>query len=51
MREILEDIDRWRVQGQRVALARVVDLEGSGPRLPGATMAIAENGEVAGSVS
>jgi len=34
-----------------VALARVVDLEGSGPRLPGAAMAVADDGEVAGSVS
>jgi len=32
-------------------IARVVDLEGSGPRLPGATMAVAEDGEVVGSVS
>ena len=51
MREILEDIRRWKRQGKRVALARVVDLEGSGPRLPGAAMAVADHGEVAGSVS
>ena len=37
--------------GQRVALARVVDIEGSGPRDPGAAMAVSEDGEVAGSVS
>ncbi|MGO8863027.1 MAG: XdhC family protein [Acidimicrobiales bacterium] len=51
MREILTDIERWRSQGKRVALARVVALEGSGPRLPGASMAVSEEGEVAGSVS
>lgn len=51
MREILDDIDRWRNAGQRVAVARVVDIEGSGPRDPGAAMAINEHGEVAGSVS
>jgi xanthine dehydrogenase accessory factor len=51
MREILGDLERWRAQGRRIALARVIDLEGSGPRLPGATMAVAEDGEVAGSVS
>lgn len=51
MREILDDIDRWRGAGKRVALARVVDVEGSGPRLPGAAMAVSEDGEVAGSVS
>ena len=51
MREVLGDIERWRSEGKRVALARVVALEGSGPRLPGATMVVSEAGEVAGSVS
>ncbi|MGB1381981.1 MAG: XdhC family protein [Ilumatobacteraceae bacterium] len=51
MRELLDDLDRWRVAGTRVALARVVDVEGSGPRGPGAAMAVSENGEVVGSVS
>lgn len=51
MRELLDDIDRWRAAGTRVAIARVVDVEGSGPRLPGAAMAVNESGEVAGSVS
>jgi xanthine dehydrogenase accessory factor len=51
MREILDDIDRWRNAGRRVAVARVVDVEGSGPRDPGAAMAVSEDGEVAGSVS
>ena len=51
MKEILDDIDRFRAAGQAVALARVVDTEGSGPRGPGASMAVSERGEVAGSVS
>jgi xanthine dehydrogenase accessory factor len=51
MREVLNDIDRWRKQGKRVAVARVVGIEGSGPRDPGATMAVSSEGEVAGSVS
>ena len=51
MREILDDIERWRSSGRRVAIARVVDIEGSGPRDPGAAMAVSEDGEVAGSVS
>ena len=51
MKELLRDLDRWRKQGKRVALARVVDIEGSGPRLPGAAMAVSEEGEVIGSVS
>jgi xanthine dehydrogenase accessory factor len=51
MRELLDDIGRWQQAGDRVAVARVVDVEGSGPRLPGAAMAVTEHGEVAGSVS
>lgn len=34
-----------------MAIARVVDLDGSGPRLPGAAMAVTEDGQVSGSVS
>ena len=51
MREILKDLDRWRAQGKRSAVARIVDLEGSGPRDPGAAMAVNEDGVVVGSVS
>ena len=51
MREVLDDIERWRAAGQRVAVARVVGVDGSAPRDPGATMAVSEAGEVAGSVS
>jgi len=51
MKEILDDIDRWQAAGKRVAVARVVGVEGSGPRLPGSAMAVNEDGEVAGSVS
>jgi xanthine dehydrogenase accessory factor len=32
-------------------LARVVDVDGSGPRDPGAAMAVSEDGDVIGSVS
>ncbi|HEY3810923.1 MAG TPA: XdhC family protein, partial [Acidimicrobiales bacterium] len=51
MKDLLPDIERWRGEGKRVALARVVGLEGSGPRLPGAAMVVSDAGEVAGSVS
>jgi xanthine dehydrogenase accessory factor len=51
MKEVLDDIDRWRAAGLRVAIARVVGLDGSGPRDPGATMVVNDQGEVAGSVS
>src|SRR5580704_4245126 len=51
MRDLLDDIDRWRADGHRVAVARVVGVDGSGPRDPGAAMAVSDSGEVAGSVS
>ena len=51
MRDLLDDIDRWRSAGKRVAVARVVDIQGSGPRETGAAMAVNEDGEVIGSVS
>ena len=51
MRDLLDELDRWRAEGVGVAIARVVDLEGSAPRAPGAAMAVNERGEVVGSVS
>jgi xanthine dehydrogenase accessory factor len=51
VREILDDIERWRAAGKKVAVARVINVEGSGPRLPGSAMAVNADGEVAGSVS
>jgi xanthine dehydrogenase accessory factor len=51
MKEVLDDVERWQAAGRRVAVARVVGVEGSGPRDPGATMVVNDAGEVAGSVS
>jgi xanthine dehydrogenase accessory factor len=51
MKEVIADIDRWQAAGRRVAIARVIGVEGSGPRDAGATMVVSEDGEVAGSVS
>jgi xanthine/CO dehydrogenase XdhC/CoxF family maturation factor len=51
MLEILETVRRWRADGQRVALATLVGVERSAPRDPGATLAVSEGGEVAGSIS
>ena len=31
MKEVLDDIDRWRAAGQRVAVARVVGIDGLEP--------------------
>ena len=44
MRDLLDDIDRWRTAGKRIALARVVDIQGSGPREAGAAMAVKTTG-------
>jgi xanthine dehydrogenase accessory factor len=51
VREIMNDLSRWRAAGKSSAVARVVRLEGSGPRDPGAAMAVCEDGSVVGSVS
>ncbi len=51
MKEVLGDVEAWREAGLRVVLAKVVGVEGSGPRELGATMAVAEDGRVSGSVS
>jgi xanthine dehydrogenase accessory factor len=51
MRDLLDELDRWRRENLAVAIARVVDLDGSGPRDPGAAMAVNEREEVIGSVS
>jgi xanthine dehydrogenase accessory factor len=51
MRELLEDIERWRAYGKQVALATVISVWGSAPRRPGAKMAVSSAGEIAGSVS
>ena len=51
MKEILEDVARWRQRGEKVAIATVVATRRSAPRPVGAKLAISESGELAGSVS
>ncbi|HCG03127.1 MAG TPA: xanthine dehydrogenase [Chloroflexi bacterium] len=51
MREILADVDSWRIQGEAIALATVVRTKGSTPRPAGAKMAVTASGKVSGSVS
>ena len=51
MIDILDDVDRWLTAGRRVVLSTVVAIEGSGPRGPGAHMAVNDLGQIAGSVS
>lgn len=51
MRDIAEGIASWRKAGVRFALATVTQTWNSAPRPAGASMAVAENGEVLGSIS
>lgn len=51
MRDVLPQIEQWRAAGKSVATATVVSVTGSAPRAVGATLAVNEDGEIAGSVS
>jgi xanthine dehydrogenase accessory factor len=51
MREILSELERWRSQGDRIAMARVIATRRSAPRPIGSKLIVSEQGELAGSVS
>jgi xanthine dehydrogenase accessory factor len=51
MKEVLEDVKRWRGEGQKVAIATVVATRRSAPRPIGSKLAISERGDLSGSVS
>lgn len=51
MKSVLGDVVAWSAEGRQVATARVVGVEGSGPRELGATMSVNDEGVVSGSVS
>jgi xanthine dehydrogenase accessory factor len=51
MREIPPTLARWEADGRRAAIATVVERRGSAPRDPGATLALSDRGEIAGSVT
>ena len=51
LRDVATDVDRWLEEGELVALATVVSTWGSGPRGPGAKMALTSSARIAGSVS
>lgn len=51
MKDLFQDLDRLRWSGHRLALARVVRVDGSGPRDPGAVLLVGDDGAVCGSVS
>ena len=51
MKDVLKDVDAWVANGEKVALATVIDVKRSAPRPPGAKMAISQHGEISGAVS
>ena len=51
MRDILDEVERWRQSGERVAIATVIHTWGSAPRPAGSVMALTAGGKIAGSVS
>jgi xanthine dehydrogenase accessory factor len=51
LKEILKDLDRWTADGEEIALATVVAVEGSAPRPSGARLGLTRSGAMTGSVS
>ncbi len=51
MKEILEEVERWRESGEKVVVATVVATKRSAPRPVGTSLAISETGKMCGSVS
>ncbi len=51
MRDVIEDLQRWRSEGQDVALATLIKASGSAPRPLGSKLVISSGGSMTGSVS
>jgi xanthine dehydrogenase accessory factor len=51
MKEILDEVGRWREQGERVVVATVIATRRSAPRPVGTSLAVSESGQMCGSVS
>jgi xanthine/CO dehydrogenase XdhC/CoxF family maturation factor len=51
MKEILEEVERWRESGEKVVVATVVATRRSAPRPVGTSLAVSESGKMCGSVS
>ena len=51
MKEILEDVERWREAGEKIVVATVIATRRSAPRPVGASLAVSESGRMCGSVS
>ncbi len=51
MKEIAHEVERWRDQGEQVAVATVVATRLSAPRPVGSKFAVSGSGQICGSVS
>ena len=51
MKEIVDEVERWRKKGERIAVATVVATRKSAPRPVGSKLAVSETGAMCGSVS
>src|SRR5215510_16142257 len=51
MKEILDEVGKWRADGEQVVVATVVSTKRSAPRPVGTSLAISESGKMCGSVS
>ena len=51
MKDLFPALDRWRRDGEVVALATLIRVRGSAPRIPGARLAATRDGRMVGSVS
>jgi xanthine/CO dehydrogenase XdhC/CoxF family maturation factor len=51
VREVLAQLERWLAEGERAALATVIETRRSAPRPIGSRLAVSESGSLFGSVS
>jgi xanthine/CO dehydrogenase XdhC/CoxF family maturation factor len=51
VKEIVNEVERWRERGEKIAIATVVATRMSAPRPVGSKFAISESGAICGSVS
>ena len=51
MKEIVDEVERWRARGEQIAIATVVATRKSAPRPVGAKFAVSASGRMCGSVS
>jgi xanthine dehydrogenase accessory factor len=51
VKDIVDEIERWRASGDRIAVATVIATRLSAPRPVGSKFAVSERGAICGSVS